>query len=445
MRRNVYSVAITTLAFAATLVLTVIAIPSAQAQTLTVLHDFRGEQDGLYPNEGLTMDRAGHLYGVTLISDDYTNAGVVFSLVHQGSGWVFATLHDFTQGDDGRYDDGYEPSSRLVIGPDGTFYGTTSNGNGGYGCPNYGCGVVFNLRPPAHACVTALCPWTETVLYRFTGSDDGGEPYGALIFDEAGNIYGTTSVGGGGPCAGIGTMGCGVVFKLVPSNGGWTESVLYRFAGPPDGYCPESGVIFDQSGNLYGTTVDGGSSDGCDGAPCGTVFELSPSGSGWTENIIHTFQGSDGDGPISGLIFDAQGNLYGATAYDIVPYNGGTVFMLTPSNGNWAYSQLYAWNDLGPGGTGPWDRLFMDAAGNLYGTTLTDGLYGYGSVFELTPGDGGWSYTSLHDFTGGDDGAKPEGNVIRDASGNLYGTTLNGGTSDLCMVEFCGVAFEITP
>src|ERR1035437_1017268 len=207
---------------------------------------------------------------------------------------------------------------------------------------------------------------------------------------------------------------------------------------------PQSGVIFDSAGNLYGTTQGGGTGG------CGTVYELSPSSSGWTEKVLYNFQcgfSSDGQYPIGGLIFDAAGNLYGTTNF-AGANNGGTVFELSPlGGGNWTFHLLYS---LSYNGTfdfllyGPTGTLAMDSSGSLYGTTVMDGAFGGGSVFKLTPSHGGWTYTSLHDFGGGSDGGNPFGNVVLDASGNVYGTAGVGGLSG-CEGLGCGVVWKITP
>jgi uncharacterized repeat protein (TIGR03803 family) len=306
---------------------------------------------------------------------------------------------------------------------------------------------VFNLRPPPKACPNTVCPWTETVLHRFTGGSDGSIPgFGDLIFDRSGNIYGTTT--GGGPNF------SGTVFELTPSHGGWTENVLYNFTGVEgDGAGPYSGLVFDQTGNLYGTTAYGGNIDACiGGLGCGTVFELTLSGSGWTENILYTFQGgNDGGWPAGGLIFDQAANLYGDTTSfggGECGWGNGTVFMMSYLNGQWSFSALADFADAlirkpaisaqpGPGNCGPYASLVLDAAGNLYGTTTSDGAYGRGSVLELT--NLGWTLTSLHDFAGGSDGAYPISNVIFDAGHNLYGTADEAG------IYGYGVVWEITP
>jgi uncharacterized repeat protein (TIGR03803 family) len=407
--------------------LAMVAAQSAQAQTLTVLHSFSGLGDGDYPYAGLSIDRGGNLYGTAFYGGPgmgcYLGCGTAFRLAQKNSGWLFSQLYGFRGGLDGG-----NPYARVIVGPDGSLYGTTFGGGGG-SCEG-GCGTVFNLRPPQHATANALGNWTETVLYRFTGGADGGQPAGAdLTFDAAGNIYGTTSGGGTGDCQG----GCGTVYKLTQSGGVWTESVLHNFVTEDgDGLRPWGGVIFDQSGNLYGTTNNGGAR-----LSYGTVFELTPSGSGWTETILYKFQDTtDGQYPYSGLIFDQAGNLYGTTCCGGSD-GGGTVFELTRSS-DWAFSLIYSFT-----GSGPYAGLSMDAADNLYGTTNEGGAYNFGAVFKLTPSQGGWTYTSLHDFCSGgypcSDGAFPMSNVVFDSQGNLYGTTSEGGTYN------GGTAWEITP
>lgn len=384
---------------------------SAQAQTLNVLHAFTGGGDGADPSAGLTMDKAGNLYGTTIYGGT-TGNGTVFKLTHSGSKWVLNTLYSFTGGTDGA-----NPQSRVIFGPDGSLYGTTSAG----GLQGYGYGTVFNLRPQASACKTAICPWTETVIYTFQGGSDGISPaYGDLTFDAAGNIYGTTAGGGLDSCGG---SSCGVVFKLTKSGSGWTESVIYSFTGGNDGGTPFSGVIFDSAGNLYGAAYYGGE------ISAGTVYELSPSGPGWTEKTLTDFSGGGGF-PVGGLTFDAHGNLFGTG------FVGGTAFELAPSNGSWTYNLLYTFN----GFDGPFGSPTFDAAGNLYGTNATGGgVYDEGFVFKLTPSGGGWNFTDLYDFTDGNDGGFPVSNVILDANGNLYGTTYIGGAYGE------GVAWGLTP
>ena len=430
------------LAFAPSLLcaLTMITVQSTQAQTYQVIYDFTGGAGGSGPVAGLTMDQAGNIYGTTSAGGPGFY-GDVFKLTRKGSGWVFNSLHNFT----GR-SDGCRPFSGLIFDGAGNLYGTTAYG-GAPGCPDQGGpgnGIVFKLSPPP--CATAPCPGTETVLYDFAGGSDGSHPDGygggALVFDRAGNLYGTTSNGGLPGCEG----GCGTVFELSHSGSGWTESVLYRFTGGSDGAVPTSTLIFDQAGNLYGTAMVGGLS-GCSFSTyhgCGTVFELSPSGSGWTESVLYSFTGScDGSMPAGGLIFGPSGDLYGTTASG-GEGGGGTVFQLTPSNGSWTLETLHSFS----GTIGPSATLAMDGVGNLYGTTGSDGAYEQGNVFELKPSSGGWTYTSLHDFCSAPrciDGAASQSNVIFDRNGNLYGTAVYGGAITNSEFFNNGVVWEITP
>ena len=405
--------------------LPVICSPSAQAQTFTVLHNFTGGPDGSQPEAGITMDSSGNLYGTAGAGGEAggcggLGCGTVYKLARRGSSWIFSPLYSFTGGSDGAC-----PVARVILGANGSLYGTTFAGGDAYG--GNGAGVVFNLRPTAHLMGSVFSPWTETVLHTFAGGSDGANPTGDLIFDHAGNLYGTAS------CT---TAICrGSVYELKPAGGGWTETILYAFSVGSDGYYPIGGVIFDNAGNLYGVTNAGG-------IFWGTIFELTASGSGWTETVLHNFQSaSDGAFPVGGLISDSSGNLYGTTgAYG--PQGGGAVFELSPSNGIWTFDLAYDFHcsgDICYSLPGPQANLFMDSSGNLFGTTTQDGAYGYGNVFKLTPQAVGWTYTSLHDFTGGSDGAVPYSSVLEDANGNLFGTAAEGGTYGK------GVVWEITP
>jgi uncharacterized repeat protein (TIGR03803 family) len=403
------------------IVLFLLSATAAVGQTFSVIHNFSGAE-GAEPYSGVTVDRAGNLYGTGWLGG--VGYGTVYKLSRSGSGWIASTLYQFQHGTDGN-----GPQGRVIFGPDGALYGTTYAGGSG-SCNLYlygGCGTVFRLTPPSHFCASISCPWAETVLYRFTGGADGADPSSELTFDAAGNLYGTAAGGGNGNC----TDGCGTVFKLTHTNGGWSFSVLYTFTGQSDGWGPASPLVFDGAGNLYGTTPYGGQGSG------GTVFELTPGASGWTLTTLYSFQGlSDGAYPRAGVTFDRGGNIYGATtsfgAYGVA----GTAFELVSPGGSFNLLYGFPWMQYSNGG--PWGSLTMDQAGNLYGTTYSDGAFGFGSVFKLTPGSGGWTYTSLHDFTDRDDGANPLGGVAFDANGDLYGTTTLGGTGN-------GVVFRITP
>jgi uncharacterized repeat protein (TIGR03803 family) len=390
-------------------------LPAAQAQNFQVIHNFTGG-DGALPAAGLTLDKAGNLYGTTF-GAGFGPHGNVYQLKRKGGTWIFNILYTF-HGSDGSL-----PLAGVTFGSDGSLFGTTNEG-GGSGCNGRGCGTVFNLRPPPSACKTALCPWTETVLYSFAGPpDDGADPaFGDLIFDDAGNLWGTTANGG--------SHSSGTVYTLTPSSSGWTETLLYSFANSPDGAIPLNGLIFDDVGNLYSTTLNGGQSG------YGAVFQMKDSGKGWAESLLYSFDdGSNGGYPYAGLVSDQVGNLYGATT-DGGSGGGGTVFELSPSGGGWTLQTLYSF--AGSHQCGP-TNISMDEAGNLYGTTFCDGTNGYGNVWELARSGSGWVYKDLYDFTGASDGANPNGTVTVDANGNLYGTTYYGGEQNL------GVVWEITP
>jgi uncharacterized repeat protein (TIGR03803 family) len=396
-----------------------IAAQPAKAQTFQVLYNIAGGENGELPNGGLAMDRAGNLYGTTATGGAQScYCGIVFMLKRSVHGWTFNPIHRFTGGSDGSY-----PQATVVFGPDGALYGTTGGGGHGYG-------TVYSVRPKPTACTTALCPWSETVLYKFLGGpSDGYLPTDEVVFDQEGNLYGTTSRGGShsNSCT-YGGGDCGTVFKMVPSNGGWTESLLYSFTGADDGSNPYAGLTLDAAGNLYGTALINGANSG------GTVFQLTPSGSGWTEKTLYSFnpQGNGGYEPLNGLIFDPQGNLYGGT-----PTGGaggaGTVFELTPLANGWSFNLLYSFFGGESGAAG---NLLMDSAGNLFGTAYS--LYTNGLIYKLTPSNGSWTYTVLHQFNG-QDGQHPSGAIIMDAQGNLYGTTFSGGKYNW------GVVWEITP
>jgi uncharacterized repeat protein (TIGR03803 family) len=273
-----------------------------------------------------------------------------------------------------------------------------------------------------------LAPWNETILHTFAGGSDGCNPFSAPIIDSAGNLYGTTADGGG-------SKDSGVVYELVRSGQSYTEQILYTFSGP-DGAVPGAGLIADSSfTNLYGVTQVGGSMND------GTVFRLTNTGSGWTETVLYNFHNSsDGQQPQAGLAMDASGNLYGAAGLG-GDGGGGTVFELMPSGGSYTFRLLYSLQCNYPSCIGPYlGYLTLDSHGNIYGTTLNEGANTYGSVFELAPSGGSYAFTDLHDFSlGSDDGGFPDGGVIRDVAGNLYGTAVDGGTHG------AGIIFQITP
>jgi uncharacterized repeat protein (TIGR03803 family) len=416
--------------------LTIAATLSAQTETFSVLHTFTGGTDGAQPYGGLTVGGTETFYGTASQggipgSCSGFGCGVAFKLSHSGSGWTLSPLHEFT----GSPNDGLRPMGNLTIGPNGALYGVTYDGGNG-SCP-YGCGTVFELRPPATECRTAICYWNETVLYSFQGgANDGENPDGDLIFDQAGNIYGATEFGGNEGCY---LGGCGTIFKLTPSDHGlWTETIVHSFTNNgSDGNEPAGGVIFDAAGNLYGTTQSGGTSQECYEG-CGTIFELTPSGQTWTESILYNFNLYVDGGSPGQLTIDPSGKLYGTT-YD-GGGGGGSIFELTQVNGSWNFSVLALFSRCSSDG-----GLTLDGAGNLYGTCSVGGINGdSGMVFELKNHDGQWSLLDIYDFTGESDGGEPGAGVVFDGNFNLYGTALIGGNRSNCM-DGCGTVWKITP
>jgi uncharacterized repeat protein (TIGR03803 family) len=290
------------------------------------------------------------------------------------------------------------------------------------------CVVVFGFLATAAPVFAAS---SEKVLHNFgCCHGDGASPnLAGLVVDAAGNLYGTTPGGG--------AYHYGAVFELTPNNGTWTENILHSFGQGTDGQYPQAGLIFDAAGNLYGTTGRGGAFG------YGTVFELVPANGAWTVKVLHSFGDIKyGRRPWGGLVFDAKGNLYGTTQYGGM--NGfGTAFELIPSNGGWTQKVLHSFNNDGKDGIFPISALTVDKFGKLYGTTLRGGAvscgtYGCGTVFELIPGASGkWTEKVLYNF-GGSAGLYPVGAVVLDTAGNLYGNFSEGGT------DGWGAVFELT-
>jgi len=384
--------------------------------TYKTLHAFKSTgSGGAQPYAGLIFDQEGNLYGTTFYGGAY-GLGSVFRLTANGNRWKESVLYSFKG-----IPDGVSPDSRLIFDTAGNLYGTTWYG-GTYGY--YGTGTVFRLTPQGDG------TWTESVIHSFNcGSGDGCEPHDGLVQDSEGNMYGATRLGG--------ANAWGAVFQLTPNDDGtWTESVIYSFQPANDAIYPVCDLVFDQAGNLYGTSTEGGVYD--DGA----VFELTPNGDGtWTESVIYSFPGNHTDGwqPAAGLVLDQKGNLYGTTIWGAKNgwYNG-VVFELSPNGGGgWTESVLHAFS--GNDGAEPWSDLVIDQAGNLYGTTLEGGGFGYGVVFMLKPRlGGGWGYRVLHVFQDRP-GAYAYAGLVLDGSNNLYGATYGDGSNTF------GSVFEITP
>jgi uncharacterized repeat protein (TIGR03803 family) len=400
-------------------VMAVLAAQWAHAQTYKVLHAFCPEgppcSNGASPYAGVIRDAKGKLYGTTVGGGrgtcNYPQArgcGTVFRL----SKWDKETvLYAFKGGADGA-----NPTAGVIRDAQGNLYGTTYYG-GDLSCGSgAGCGTVFKLSKTGK----------ETVLYSFKSGADGANPYAGVIQDGHGNLYGTTWLGGGGR---------GVVFKISKTG---KETILYGFNGAPDGANPTAGVTQDAQGNLYGTTTNGGSAE-CSGNGCGTVFRLSKTGQ---ETVLYSFKGeADGLYPHEGVIRDEEGNLYGTTLGDGLP-NLGTVFTLDKTGKE---TVLHSFGGQSGDGAFPLAGVVQDAKGNLYGTTNSGGVVegcgggGCGVVFKL---DKARHETVLHSFCSQSscaDGAFPYAGVIQDAKGNLYGTTWYGS------VYGYGVVFKMTP
>ena len=409
MRRSAVGTALTCVAV---LVPFVVLTRLARAQSYTLLYSFKSTGgDGTQPQAGLILDPPGNLYGTTSQGGS-SGAGTVFMLDNTGKETV---LYSFSGSD------GFYPNASLLRDTAGNLYSTT------YGGGSSGNGVVFRLNTDG----------TETVLHSFAGyPKDGANPWAALIQDSAGNLYSTTELGG--------AHQLGTVFKLTKTG---KETILHSFKGNAhdDGGKPEAGLILDKEGNLYGTTYMG---NGNRSHGRGTVFKLERNG---TATVLHSFTGgTDGEYPVAGLIRDTAGNLYGTTLAGgdtncYSSYGCGTVFQMDTSG---VEVVLYRFGDGGDGAF-PHASLIRDAEGNLYGTAYEGGNggcddhLGCGVVFKF---DKNGTETVLHIFTGTNgDGVYPAGDLVRDASGNLYGTTYWGGDLSCNPPDGCGTVWKLTP
>jgi uncharacterized repeat protein (TIGR03803 family) len=377
--------------------------PTAQAQPkFKVLHQVGGS---LF--SGLTLDAKGNLYGATAAGGP-RNESRIFELRRSSGGkWALSVVLNFYGPTDG-----CGPNGGLIFDTAGDMYGTTS------GCGTNGFGTIFELTQGSQG-------WTLKVLHQF-GSETGTS-YG-VVMGKGGNLYGV---------AGGGLYESGTVIELVHGSGGWHETVLYNFDGLKTGFNPGGPLLFDAAGRLYGVT------SGTYNQYAGTVFRLGKPSDNWRHTKLWQFDGPDGAGPSGGLIFDGSGNLYGTTpgggGNDCLGmgYPCGTAYKLTPNqHGGWNETVIYGFLD-GSNGFGPSGGLVSDKQGNLYGTTAVGGIgsscpVGCGVVYKLTPGVGGtWKYTVLHKFNG-NDGSLPVGPLVIDDKGNLYGTAFT-------------VVYEITP
>jgi uncharacterized repeat protein (TIGR03803 family) len=400
----------------------------ARGQTERVIHRFRGGRDGAYPSGGLISDKAGNFYGVTQGGKQSGSGGTVFQLSPpsgKDGRWTRTTLHVFRNGTHGG-----NPIGELIFDRAGNLYGTTPSG----GFENLG--TVFELKPQGGT-------WTETVIYN------GSSPVGGLVFDKAGNLYGATYDGG--------EHGVGSVFQLTPSQGGgWTATVIYSFIGH-EAY-PPAGPIISKEGNLFG--VVGGYSSGYNGA----IYELkapAAHGGAWTERVLYKFKGgSDGVGPSGRLVFDQKGNLYGTTAAGGA-FQSGTVFQLTRQGSSWTEAVIYSFcaQYNCTDGAFPLAGLIFDGRGNLYGTSEGGGndancRYNCGTVFQLSPPvtqGNQWTEAVLYSFTGqGGDGYGPDTSLAHGKFGSLWGTTFSGRRNvGVCQDQGygpgCGIVYVVHP
>jgi len=423
-----------------------------------VLYSFQGgSKDGSVPVGAVVFDKQGNLYGATM------NGGMVYQLAppaKQGGAWTETVLYVFQGNTKG---DGATPEGGLVIDSAGNLYGTTAYGGTG-NCvllgTLVGCGTVYELSPPK----IKGGPWVETVLYSFPTAKQGYLPHGDLVFDSAGNLYGATIYGGGygTNCGDAYFQYCGAVFELSPpktKGGKWTEKTLYGFKGissgkqKGDGANPNGGLVLDSKGNVYGTTNIGGDQGGqCGTAGCGAAFELKPptkAGGSRIEKVIYRFDVQDGASPAAGVVFGANGDLYGTTFAGGINGNGAVFDLALPiGRGLWEETVLYRFSG-GVDGANPEGSLIFDASGNLYGTTdVGSGGSLRGTVFRLKPPKTkgrAWALSTLHGFTGIPDGENPTAALFLSKAGNLYSTTQYGGTGSGCGFTGCGAVFEVSP
>ncbi|MGH6888086.1 MAG: choice-of-anchor tandem repeat GloVer-containing protein [Rhizomicrobium sp.] len=370
---------------------------AGKTATETAIYSFAGGNDGGFPQGGLVANARGKMFGVTT-SDGSGHNGVIFEVDRKKGAWTETALYAFTGGSDGGV-----PQAGLMVDSAGNLYGTTYQGGSGYG-------VVFELSRGRQK------TWDYHVLWTFSGGTDGGLPSGRLTMDANGNLYGTATEGGTGVV--------GTVFELSPPANGstnWTETILYNFTGNNDGGEPMGNVLLGNDGNIYGTTAGYGQDN------YGVIYKLTPANGAWSESVLHAFQGStDGEVPRDGLIQDANGTLYGTTAGFNDAY--GNVFSLNTDGSN--YTVLYnipACQGCYTG-NGPWQTVTMDSSGALYGTTLADGENNNGEVFKLTPGQNNqWTPMVLYAFQGGAQSQYPYSTVLIGKHGKLYGTSQGSG------------------
>jgi uncharacterized repeat protein (TIGR03803 family) len=409
---------------------------TAGARQETVLYSFGATGDGAGPGFGVITDASGALYGTTIFGGTKkAAAGTVFKLSPNGSGYSESLLYSFGGGRDGE-----GPLGGLAIDKQGAFYGVTLVG-GNSGCIDGGCGLVFKLKPHQRG-----SGYIESTLYRFANTGDANQPVGTPVIDTSGNVYGATQFGG--------LANDGAVFKLTPDSraaSGYAERVIYSLSGGAGGYLPQSGLAIDEHGALYGETQYGGNLSVCSGG-CGVIFKLTPSGSAYVGKVIHAFGARpDGQQPMAAVTVDNNtGKIFGTTEYGGT--FDGTAFELTPSGSGYTERILH---DFGRHGTQlDTSPLLLAPHGDLYGAVNQSGggcgNTGCGSVFELVKSGSNYSYKLLLNFHKALNGAEPESTaLIMGADGALHGTTRSGGSETGCAdggpggALGCGVVFKL--
>ena len=388
-----------------------VCLTTAAATTTTVIFSCE-EDEGEYADTDLETDDSGNIFGTTVLGGDF-GSGTVFQLSPTPTGWVHTVLYSFTGGVDGG-----EPYKGVTIDRKGNLYGTAVTG--GSGSCEGGCGVVYKLTNNKGT-------WTQTVVHAFTGGSDGSGPGARVTVDHNGNLYGMAPTGG--------VFGLGTIYKIHPiSHGSWSFSVIHAFTGGSDGATGSAGRMILRDGHLYGAVTVGGIYGS------GIVFELNPNGVGERDlTVLYSFRGQpDGSFPYGAILFDGSGNIYGTTYYGGV--NGiGSVYKLSPQPvGEWTEEVLYSFQQ-GTDGNSPISNLVSDGAGNLYGTTSEGGL-GSGTIFKLSPVNAGkWVETVVHAFAGPPDGGFAYNGMVVDSLGNFYGATVHGGEED------DGSVYQFTP
>ena len=395
----------------AAIVVFTLSLATVTAATTHVIFSF-GEGEGEYADTDLETDSAGNIYGTTVLGGNF-GGGTVFQLSPTTNGWVHTVLYSFTGGADGG-----EPYKGVTLDREGNLYGTAVTG--GSGSCEGGCGVVYKLTNSGGI-------WTQRVIHAFTGGNDGSGPGARVTVDRSGDIYGMAPTGG--------ANGLGTIYKIHQRpRGDPTFSVIHTFTGGADGSTGSAGRMILRHGRLFGAATTGGTYGS------GIIFELTPTDVGeWDLRPVYSFRGQpDGSFPYGAILFDGSGNVYGTTYYGGTNGIGAVYKLSTRPTGEWGEEIIYSFQD-GTDGNSPISNLVFDAAGNLYGTT-SEGGAGSGVIFKLSPvGGGQWIESVVHSFQGPPDGSFAYNGMVVDRFGNFYGATVHGGMND------DGSVYKFTP